>query len=404
MRIAFVTHLYKPALSGGTGLVVSELSEGLSARGHECTVFCSNAYNGHWLFPFSGRRFKADSEVINGVRVRRLAIAWPLTAGAFLISRLLNAVGLGRTLPLVQLAAYGPWLIGLDAELAAGKFDAVYVEPFPFFFCRQVARFSRRTGIPYVLTPSFHEGLRGFSNPHLLEAARNAATVVAFTRAEAEALAALGVRRERLLVQPCGAPLSHAKAERDPAWTGKTVILFAGTKAPEKGIWDLLAAARKLESRRDLLFIAIGVPMRAWSAQVRRGLPGNFRDLGFVSDQVKQRLFSTCDIFALPSRAESFGMVYAEAWQYEKPVVGCKIPVIQEIIADEEDGLLVPFGDGPALTRALERLADDPELRNRLGRTGCQKARARFDIRFFVNALESAFRVIVEKRPGRSGS
>ena len=59
----------------------------------------------------------------------------------------------------------------------------------------------------------------------------------------------------------------------------------------------------------------------------------------------KASIFDACDVFALPSIAESSGIVYLEAWLCAKPVIGARIGAVQCVIEDGRDGLLVdPVG------------------------------------------------------------
>jgi len=78
---------------------------------------------------------------------------------------------------------------------------------FPISSAGRLAGSAAENRIPYIVTPSFHEARRVFES-RLFDVARDAARVVAFTRTEADALARVGVRPERLLIQPCGIPLS----------------------------------------------------------------------------------------------------------------------------------------------------------------------------------------------------
>ena len=77
---------------------------------------------------------------------------------------------------------------------------------------------------------------------------------------------------------------------------------------------------------------------------------------------------------ALPSRTESFGIVYLEAWLLGKPVIGARAGAVPDVIGDGRDGLLVEFGDVPGLARAIARLLDDRALASEMARHGREKA------------------------------
>jgi glycosyltransferase involved in cell wall biosynthesis len=98
--------------------------------------------------------------------------------------------------------------------------------------------------------------------------------------------------------------------------------------------------------------------------------------LGHVSDAPSY--LSALDIFALPSRSESFGFVLLEAGMATLPVVASNVGGIPEIIENNETGLLVPPGDTNALADALSLLAGDAALRTRLSAAFHAHVLARF--------------------------
>jgi len=192
------------------------------------------------------------------------------------------------------------------------------------------------------------------------------------------------------------------KAERDPAWAEGPWRCFAGYKRRGKGI-SIGQGGPATGVQDRLLFVRHRRPDAGMACAVRQGLPANFLDLA-SSRMRHDSAFSpraiswSCRAMRSPSAA------FTPSVAIRKTGHRLQIPVIQEIIDDEKDGLLVPFGDVPALTRAVELLADDPDLRERLGRAGGEKTRARFDNRLFVNAFGSRFPEVVQEHPGGPGS
>ena len=71
----------------------------------------------------------------------------------------------------------------------------------------------------------------------------------------------------------------------------------------------------------------------------------------------------------LPSRSEPWGFVLNEAMEFALPlVVSEAVGAGPDLVRAGENGLVVPVGDSPALAAALARLADDENLRRRMGR------------------------------------
>jgi glycosyltransferase involved in cell wall biosynthesis len=101
-------------------------------------------------------------------------------------------------------------------------------------------------------------------------------------------------------------------------------------------------------------------------------------NLGQVSDAEKRDLLDAADLLVHPSRVESLGIVYLEAWANAKPVVAADTAVSRDIINAGEDGLLVPFGDTEAIAEAIKYLCEDPLQRQRLGIAGKKKVLAKY--------------------------
>ena len=115
----------------------------------------------------------------------------------------------------------------------------------------------------------------------------------------------------------------------------------------------------------------------------------------FRSDPQLQSAYASCDIFALPSREEGFGIVYVEAMRHGKPCVGADSGGVPEVIDNGVCGLLVPYGNVPALAAAFERLYDDAELRLRFGEAGRRKAEAMFSRTAFGDACKQALQDVM---------
>jgi glycosyltransferase involved in cell wall biosynthesis len=85
-----------------------------------------------------------------------------------------------------------------------------------------------------------------------------------------------------------------------------------------------------------------------------------------------------CDVLVLPSLSDARPRCILEAMFLGRPVIATAVGGIPTMVEDGQTGYLVPPGDPEALTRALRRLADSPELRERLARAGRARAEAEF--------------------------
>ncbi|MBS1863407.1 MAG: glycosyltransferase family 4 protein [Actinobacteria bacterium] len=87
---------------------------------------------------------------------------------------------------------------------------------------------------------------------------------------------------------------------------------------------------------------------------------------GWLAADAKREAFRAASIFVLPSISEGLPMALLEAMAWGRAILATSMGGVLDLVADGEDGVLVPPGDAPALADALRRLLDDPELRRRI--------------------------------------
>jgi len=117
--------------------------------------------------------------------------------------------------------------------------------------------------------------------------------------------------------------------------------------------------------------------------------------VGWVEGGAKAKLLQECMAFCFPSRRESWGMAAVEAAACEKPVIGFDVPGVRDAVRNGETGILVPAEDVEAYAQAMVRVAEDAELRRRLGEAGRKWASqftwdetARKQEEFYLHVLE----------------
>jgi glycosyltransferase involved in cell wall biosynthesis len=126
------------------------------------------------------------------------------------------------------------------------------------------------------------------------------------------------------------------------------------------------------------------------------------RRLGALDARQKRDFFAGIDVLALPSRSDSFGLVFPEAWANGVPCIGYRAGGIPWVIRDSVDGLVVRCGDVAGLAAALLRLAGDGELRRNLGQAGWQRTRHEFDWKERVAIVRQVYREVVAGLPSTS--
>lgn len=204
-------------------------------------------------------------------------------------------------------------------------------------------------------------------------------------------MAECGIRPSRIRVIYNGADsrffdpgLATSAAER---FIGRRVLLTVGRVCKRKG-QDLVLRALPtlLPEFPDLLYVVAGpcADSEFPSLIVELGLSEHVLVLGEVERSRLRELYRSAHVYILASRItaagenEGFGISMAEAALMGVPGIGPRGCGVEEIIANEETGILVEMEDAAGIGRAIRRLLSSGELRNSMG----AKARARALERF----------------------
>jgi glycosyltransferase involved in cell wall biosynthesis len=182
---------------------------------------------------------------------------------------------------------------------------------------------------------------------------RRARIVVAASEALAQAARELGARAVRVVPSGIEIPAEVGTPEEPPH------ILYVGRLSEEKGVLDLVEAARGLP------LVVVG------DGPLRDRVPGA---LGFVPPHEVGPYLDRAAIVACPSRREGYGVAARQAMSYGRAVIATPAGGLADAIVDGETGLVVPIGDVTALRGALERLLADRELRGTLGSAARKRA------------------------------
>jgi glycosyltransferase involved in cell wall biosynthesis len=183
-------------------------------------------------------------------------------------------------------------------------------------------------------------------------------------------------------------------------YPGKKIVFSAGRLAAQKGFPFLIEAAALLRDRTDLLFLVAGRGSEEAKLEDRvrkRGLEDSFQFLGYFENL--DPLAAGCDMFVLPSLFEGMPNAVMEAMAFGKAVILTDVNGARELAEDGKSGIIVPPGNAEALAGAVEKLADDPSMRAKLGDAACRRVRERFTLDAMIGNLETYFETkICEKR------
>ncbi len=386
MRILHIVPTYLPATRyGGPIFSVHGMCRALVRRGHDVEVYTTNV-DGPGVSPVPvGKPVDVD-----GVTVTYFATGY----GRRLYRSPAMAAALGHKLPccdIVHLHSVFLW------PTAAG------------------AAAARRAGVPYVVSP------RGMLVPELIQRKsrliksawisvferRNiaaAASVHVTSPIEAEDLARLGLRAQRVDVIPNGIELP---AKTWPVGRQATIgmqrnptVLSLGRVNWKKGLDRLIPAMARVPHAS---LVIAGNDEEGYTPQLqaiagRCGVAARTRFSGPVHGEEKWRMIAAADVFALPSYSENFGIAVLEAMACGVPVVVTPEVGLASAVAESGAGLVVD-GDPVAFGDAIARLLADPSLRQRMGEAGRQAALNRFSWSAIAPQAEALYRAVLRTGP-----
>lgn len=390
MNILFIKKLFSPV--GGSEALTYQLATRLASRGHRVRVLCHWPRNHRYGFP-------PPSELLSGNSVYRSFLHRQVE-----VVQIRPRFGqLGQVLDVLA-----PFNL-LRREVAnahADGFDLIHN------VCREYAAqtlaIARERGIPYITTPLAHPGQAwGGDDEYDLRVYREADAVVALTRAERSWYTNRGVHPNRTYVIGLGptfeAPGDGASFRHRYRLDGP-VVLFVGRKEPYKGIHSMVKSAPLVWTRHpDAKFVFVGEHtfFRRLNDPFGGRADPRFLDLTTLPEGEKPDAFAACDVFCLPSRHETFGLVFAEAWLCGKPVVGSNIPTLRDVITNGVDGLVIPPKPRHIAT-ALNQLLDDPALAKRMGAAGQRKVATLYNWERTVTEHERLYAAVLTRKGGLS--
>ncbi len=290
------------------------------------------------------------------------------------------------------------------------RFDLVELHAVFSFVTIRAAQACRRLGKPYLLRPhgsldpfdlSKRGTLKRLLGPVFLRPVlAGCAGVMCTSQREADLIETYGANPRRFVV-PLPVPRLHCEPNAGAEFRSKHgipsnafVVLFLSRIDYKKGLEFLLpalAAARR--SHRDLWFVLAGSGEKGFVEDIRQrievlGLSGITREVGFVSGSEKAAAFQACDLFALPSLNENFGIVIVEAMQAGRPVlISDQVYINPEIVSNRAGVLCRPDPDD--CTRVLMDVLSNRTEARRMGEQAATLSQAKF-------SPESATRQLLE--------
>jgi glycosyltransferase involved in cell wall biosynthesis len=285
-----------------------------------------------------------------------------------------------------------------QAEEVVARLDGAPVTAVHGYFAHVptevAAKAARRLGVPYGFSVHAVDA-RKVSRSGLAERARDAACVIACNPDVAGDLKRAGAPVQLI---PHGVDLARFQPAPPPPAEVLT-ILAVGRLVPKKGFPYLIRAAARLLAPFRLRIVGEGPERGAIEALIaEHDLADRVELVGPRTHDDLPAEYAAAHIVVVPSIMDATGdrdglpNVVLEAMSSGRPVVASDVGAVSSAVVDGRTGVLVPPGDAEALAGALEFLADQPDMRERLGR----EARARVEADFELNSCTARLRAFLE--------
>jgi len=363
VRVLLLSREYPPHVYGGAGVVVDHLSRALARHAAvELRCFGDQAVAGP---PLRVRGYAPWERLAGGPEVAYAPALEALSVG----------LAMARDPVAADVVHTHTWYVGLGGMLTQAIHD-----------------------LPLVVTLHSLEPLRPWKADQLgtgyavstwaerLAVERAERVIAVSAQMRADILSHFQVAPERVVVIHNGVDAdafrrTEAREVLARHQVREPYVLFVGRISEQKGIFQLLEAARALPDEVSLVLCASSPDTPELAARLQAAVAGRPRVQWInamlpVSEVVQ--LYSHAAVFACPSIYEPFGLINLEAMACGTPVVASRVGGIPEVVVDGETGWLVPPGDPAALAEALRVSLADPTRARRMGEAGRRRVEAHF--------------------------
>ena len=182
-----------------------------------------------------------------------------------------------------------------------------------------------------------------------------------------------GVPREKITKVVYAATVD-AFAKNGVPYKDKFIVLWVGAVSLRKGFMYLLKAFQQLKHPDKELRVIGAVLPEMTSLLKSTSLEGvNF--LGTVPNQKLSEIYSTANVFVLPSLEEGLALVQGEALACGCPIIGSTNSGAEDLITHGKEGFVVPIRSSEAIFQYLQMLLDDSSLRPSMSEAALQRVK-----------------------------
>jgi len=371
MRLLLYT-LEFPPFAGGAGVYTAGLAKGLAKLGHDVTVLAP-AY----------KENSAEWDAKQPYRIIRIRLPeskWKVLVGAFQLLRVWACL-LPDVVFVTESGAQRSAALALLFPIRVRYCVTVHGSEIEWYLHSKqqdslLRRISKRLIVRLFLRAHAIVCVSHFTRKALLQALPNleSRTVVVYNGVDLDQW--VPVSTEQIL-----------NRRRELTLEGP-VLLTVARLIPEKGIDTVIEAlGRIVADIPTVKYVVVGIGPdreRLEKLVAKLSLQNSVIFTGKISNDDLKVFYSLCDVFVMVSRPgtriEGFGLVYAEAGAYGKPVIAGRTGGVPEAVRDGYNGILVDPYSIDEVERAIRTLLSNPSLAQEMGRNGRKLVEEKFNI------------------------
>ena len=390
LKVLHILQNYEPS-KGGTQFLFKNVSEILVRKfKDEVIIFTTNS-----MFDPGGNRFKLigpEFEILNNVKIYRFPFYRFHRGFLKIINKILFKI-LGLNSKYISRKRLGPWAPKLEDSLNNIKCDVICGSSSQYSFMSYGSQ--RKLNInrkPFVFMGAIHfDNEENISlSKHILNNIINSDKYIANTSFERDCLIECGIEPTKIDVIGCGVNinefgLSHQNEARKHFGIGENefVIGYVGRFAVNKDIKTLIKAFSKNYQVNWRLVLAGGQNeylgyLKSYIKEYHNNIADKIIFIVDFDDTLKEKIYSSLDLFVCPSYSESFGIVFLEAWASKLPVIGTNIGAIRTIITENYNGRLFAVSNSIQLGDLINYYYKNAEIRIEHGLAGFELIQRNF--------------------------
>ena len=217
------------------------------------------------------------------------------------------------------------------------------------------------------------------------------------------------IQNKNWFLNPIGVEISKST---EPIKNNFPIVLFVGRLEKRKGVENIVNSIPQVANKfPDVKFLFVGSDTKIsgnsykqfLENQIDKKYSKNYEFLEYVDENKLKQLYSDCTVFIAPSIYESFGIIFLEAMNAAKPVIGTLTGGIPEVVESGKTGFLVEPGNEKELLGKIIYLLDNPEECKKMGENGRKRIEKLFsDEKFANDSIEIYSKVITKAKTSNS--